>query len=112
MVWTMTNDFFLLLQSHAIQTVLRLVSPAACNCVSLGSVMGGVCEVYGGQCPCVTAAVGFDPINGRQCDLCPFYTYVTAEGCAGETHAHTANPSVALSDEDTCTILKTNFFNS
>ena len=43
-----------------------------------------VCEAYGGQCSCFVPTADVDSFTGRQCDLCPFYTYVTPQGCAGE----------------------------
>ena len=56
--------------------------PTACSCQMPGS-NGSVCDEYGGQCPCVTAAEGFASITGRQCNLCPFVNYLTPLGCTG-----------------------------
>ena len=58
--------------------------PIACNCDSTGS-LDLVCDEYGGQCPCLPAAVGFTSIQGKQCNLCPFFSYLTPDGCAGKS---------------------------
>ena len=58
---------------------------SACNCNPVGSA-DLVCEVYSGQCPCITAAEGLESINGRQCNLCPFFTYLVANGCTGQRY--------------------------
>lgn len=54
----------------------------ACACQSPGSADQD-CEVYGGQCTCieVEAEQGFTAVLGRQCNLCPFYSYLTPDGC-------------------------------
>ena len=56
----------------------------ACECQSPGSI-GQECETYGGQCTCIEAEEGFSAVHGRQCDLCPFYSYLTPEGCTCES---------------------------
>ena len=66
-----------------LQTFYLYISPLACACQSPGSAMD-VCEAYGGQCSCFVPTADVGSFTGRQCDLCPFYTYVTPQGCAGE----------------------------
>ena len=70
----------------AIQLSLDFFSATpACQCQSLGSSSQD-CELYGGQCACIDAEVeqGFSAFRGRQCDLCPFYSYLTLSGCTGK----------------------------
>ena len=43
-----------------------------------------VCQVYGGQCECDQVPVELTSRIGRQCELCPFYTHVSLNGCTGE----------------------------
>lgn len=53
-----------------------------CGCGDVGAVGDG-CEVYGGQCDCIDQSDGFSRITGRRCDMCPFMTYLTPNGCTG-----------------------------
>ena len=61
--------------------------PLACDCPD-----GSMCEGYGGQCPCMAAADAFVNITGRQCNLCPFFNYLTPQGCTGTYIDSTAPP--------------------
>ena len=40
--------------------------------------------MYGGECPCVSETTGLARVTGRQCDSCPYTTYLTPGGCVGE----------------------------
>ena len=45
---------------------------------------GGICQEYGGQCECFEASPsGFSSRVGRQCELCPFYSYYSDNVCKG-----------------------------
>ena len=81
----LTSDFCI---ESAIQLSLDFFcATPACECQSPGS-NDHECEVYGGQCACIEAEVeqGFSAIHGRQCDLCPFYSYLTPGGCTRKLH--------------------------
>ena len=74
----MSSDFCI---GSAIQLSLDFFcATPACACHSPGSVNQD-CEIYGGQCPCIDVEAGFAPVRGRQCNLCPFYSYLTPSGC-------------------------------
>ena len=79
-----------LLSDFCIESAIQLsldffCATPACECQSPGSI-GQECETYAGQCTCIEAEVeqGFSAVHGRQCDLCPFYSYLTPDGCTCE----------------------------
>ena len=53
-----------------------------CSCPSMVAT-SPVCQSYGGQCTCESPDDGFSELLGRQCDLCPLYSYQTSQGCTG-----------------------------
>ena len=58
--------------------IVLCVSVSACDCDAVGSVMGSVCEAFGGQCSCLPG------VRGRQCDQCfPGFNNLTTSGCTG-----------------------------
>lgn len=50
-----------------------------CQCMSDNYI----CEAYGGQCECDGVPQSLSSRIGRQCELCPFYSYSSIDGCTG-----------------------------
>ena len=66
-----------------LNTLYVTLSSSACECGGVGADRNMSCDSYGGQCSCSEPAEGLDSYIGRQCDLCPFYSYQTPDGCTG-----------------------------
>lgn len=59
--------------------MLFILLSIECNCSTIGTLSGQVCDAFGGQCPCVPN------VRGQQCDECiPGFHSLSTSGCNGK----------------------------